>query len=159
MPAYGGGDALEDALGVRQENGYAAFAVLGLGKQIRCNPIRFGGVVGYDEDFARTGQKIDADGSEDLAFCFDDKGVSRAKDLLHLWDCACAESKRSDCLCSSYAIDLCGAALGQSPKQGILHGSILCRWGYGNDFGTPAAAASVQVMTAVETRGAVPPGT
>ena len=56
---YGGEDGLQHARGIRQQDGNAASAVFGLGKQIRSDPLGIGGVVRDDENLAWTGQQID----------------------------------------------------------------------------------------------------
>jgi hypothetical protein len=50
--------------------------VLGLRKQIGSNPCRISCAIGYYYDFAGTGQQIDSNESEHLAFCFGDIGVA-----------------------------------------------------------------------------------
>ena len=124
LPVHGGGDAVQQARGVCQQDGNAALAVFGLGKQIRRDPLGIGGVVRNDEDLAWTGQQIDRDLPKDLAFGFDDICVPGPKYLLHRMDGLCPKRERGNGLGSAHAINFRGAAFGECAEQCRLHRAV-----------------------------------
>ena len=113
--------------------------MLGLGEEIRGDPLGVGRIIRDNEDLARARQKIDGDVPEDLALCFDHIRVSRSKDFLDRPDGFRSEGQGGDRLGPANPMDFGGAAGGERADQ--------------------IRRQRVQVITAVETRGALPPGT
>ena len=88
------------------------------------------------------------------------KAFPGPKILSHPRDCRGAEGKRSDRLRASDTINFGGAALGESAQaRRFARIRLLPVVSRQRFLARRLPAASVQVMTAVETSGAVPPGT
>ena len=84
----------------------ASATVLSLRKQISSYPAWDGGGIRNDHDFAGTGNEIDRDIAENLAFRFRDVGVSRTEYLIDWPNGLCAESQRSYGLCATDLVNL-----------------------------------------------------
>ena len=70
--------------GVRaQQQGLGLLVVLGLGKQVHCNPVRVGAAVADDQDFGGPGDHVYAHPAEHLALGSGYVDIARPGDLVH----------------------------------------------------------------------------
>ena len=67
----------------RDQSDAGAHIVFGLRQKIRGDHFGIAGLVGNDVDFRRSGELVDADAAEHLAFGFVHIGVARSHDLVH----------------------------------------------------------------------------
>ena len=93
--------------------------VLGLGEQVRSDPLRLVGAIRDHQDLRRARDHVDADGAEDQALGGGDVGVAGAHDLVHRRDTLGAVGERGHRLCPADAVDFGDA--------GDLRGSHHCR--------------------------------
>ena len=121
MPPERSNHAIEDATRVGQEDRDTPFPVFRLGEQIGGDPVGLGRFISDDKDFAWARKKVDTNSSKDLAFGFDDKGISRAKNLVDPRDCRGAKGECSNRLRTTDTINFGRATLDESAQQRLLH--------------------------------------
>jgi hypothetical protein len=106
-------DRRQRRLGQRAAGGDQADArvhvVLGLRQQVGGDHRRIAGLVGDDENLARPGELVDADGAEHLSLGLVDIGVAGPDDLVHRRDALRAIGHRRDRLRPADAEDAVGA--------------------------------------------------
>ena len=129
--ACGGG---EDGGGVGEQNGGAVASVFGLGEEVGGDPCGAGRAVGDDENFAGSGQQIDGDAAEELAFGFDDVAVAGAEDFRDGRDGFGAEGDGGDGLGAADAVDFGGAGEMECGEEGRVDGAVRRGGGDGDNF-------------------------
>lgn len=121
---------------VCDEDGLRRLVVLGLGEQVRRNPVRIVGAVGDDQHLGRTSDHVDAHLTEDapLGRCY--IGVAGADDLIDRCDAVGAEGESCYCLSPADPVDLV------HPHQagGCQDEGIDLAAGMGDDHGQAADA-------------------
>ena len=130
---------LDKPLVVADQHGASLRVMLGLREQVGCQPCRRGAVVGKDQNLGRTGERIDADASEQLAFRFRDPRVARSCDQIDAGNALAAQRKRSDGLRTAKAIDLVDGK--QAQRFGKQRRKRRCRRRGGDDKASHAGEA------------------
>ena len=147
---FGGGRHEPDAL--------VAGAVLGLRQHVGGGKFRIGRLVGQHEHFARTGQQINRDMADKQPLGGDDVGIARPENLLHTANRLRAAGQRGNRLRAADAVNLRRARRPRREEQRGIDAAIRPHGVQTTISRQPATLASVMVISAVETSGAVPPG-
>ena len=108
--------------------------MLGLGEQIGRHPRGIGSAVGNDQHLARTGQEVDGDASEELAFGLDHIAVAGAENFVDRGDRLGAEGQRGHGLRTAHAVNLGRAGQRQGSEQSGAHFAIGAGGGYCDNF-------------------------
>ena len=91
--------------------------MLCLRKHVGGDELGVGGFIGNDEDFTGSRQKVDADSSNELALCFNNKDVTRTEDFFHGLDGFCSQCHGGDSLSAADLDNLGSATLDKGVKQ------------------------------------------
>ena len=131
-------DRLRERLAVGDEKRtLVAGAVLRLREQIRRNPVRIGGVIGKNGDFAGTRHEVERNGAVNLAFGGRDVRISGPHDLEHGFHMADAVRHQPDGLDTAHAVGFANAADLHRVENFRTDGSVLRTGRARHDFGDP----------------------
>ena len=108
--------------------------MLGLCEQIGRHPRGVCFAVSDDEDFARTGQKIDRHTSEKLPLGFDHVAVARTENFRHRPDRFGSAGQCSHGLCPADFVDFRRTGQMQGGKECLVHFAVAIRGGDRDDF-------------------------
>lgn len=111
-----------------------AGAVLGLRNQVAGDEVGFGGLIGEDDNFTRTGDAVDIDRAEDLTFGEGDEQVAGADDFIDRRESFDAIGHRGDRLGTPDAVHLLNAQLVASGQQVGVVAAEFGRWCDNDDF-------------------------
>ena len=95
------GHKISESIARRQKYRRRFLVVLCLGQQVCGDVVCARRLIGNNHDFARPGDRIDADGTEDVLLCRCNVLIARSCDLIHAWDRLCAKGECPDGLCSA----------------------------------------------------------
>ena len=128
-------DGAEEFEGWGGEEDLAVAAVFGLGEEVGGDEVGASGVVGEDHDFAGAWEEVDGDGSEELAFGFDDEFVAWAHDFVDWADGFGAEGECGDGVGSADAVDFGGSGELEGEEHGVVDAAVRAAGRADDDFG------------------------
>ena len=112
---------------IGDEDRLRSWIVLGLTEQVCCNPVRVILAVGYNQNFGRTCDHIDADHAVKLSLRFGYIGIAWADDDIDRLDTLCAIRKRADSLSAAYTPDLINSRNMRCCKHQRVRIALRCR--------------------------------